>query len=70
MIQRGEDLGFPLEPCEAVGVRGEGIWQDLESIVPLQRGVVRSPHLAHAALPKQGGHFIRADTRAGGESQM
>ena len=66
MIQRGEDLGLPLEPGEAVGVRGEGIGQDLEGIVPLQRGVVRSPDLPHAALPKQGGHFIRADVRAGG----
>ena len=65
MIQRGKDLRLSAESSEAVRVRREGIGQHLQGIVSLERRVMRSPDLAHAALANQGGDFIWADADAG-----
>ena len=40
MIEWGEDLRFPPEPSDAVGISGHGSGQHLEGNVPFQRRVV------------------------------
>ena len=70
MIERGEDLGFALEPSESVGVRREGVRQHLQGIVPLEPRVMRSPDLAHPALANQGGDFIGAEAAAGANGHV
>jgi hypothetical protein len=49
VIERGEDLCFPLEAREAVRIGGEGFWQNLERDIPIQLRVARAIHLAHPA---------------------
>ena len=41
----------------------------VQGIVPLERGVMRPPDLAHAAFAKEGGDFVRADAATKRESQ-
>ncbi len=41
MIKRGEDLGFPVEAREAVGIERELRRQDLEGDIPIQFRVIR-----------------------------
>ena len=67
MIEGGEDLRFSPETSEAVRVRRERIRQHLQGIVALERCVVRSPDLAHAALADQGSDLIRAEARTGSQ---
>ena len=64
VIERGQDLGFALEPGEPIGVSGERRGKHLERDLALQIHVGRAIHLAHAALTDQGVHFIRADAAA------
>ena len=64
MVERGEDLCFALESSEPFGVRREGVRKDLQGIVPFERGVVRSPDLAHTALAEGGRHLVRTDSGA------
>ena len=66
VVQRGEDLGFPLEPRQAVGVGGERLGEHLERHVPVELGVAGLPDFAHPALADQADHFLRADLRAFG----
>ena len=49
MIERGEDLRLALEAGEAVGIGGEGRWQELEGDVAVEPRVARAVDLAHAA---------------------
>ena len=36
MVQRGECLGFPVETCEAFGVRGDRLGQHLDRHIAIQ----------------------------------
>jgi hypothetical protein len=67
MIQRGENLRFPLEAGEAIRIKGEIVREDLEGDIPAQRGVARFPDLAHAAGPDGRLDLIRAEANAGPE---
>ena len=64
MIQRGENLGFTLEACDAVGIRFHCVGQHLDRHVASELPVVRAVHFAHPALAKQRQHFIGTDLRA------
>src|SRR5262249_20605278 len=67
MIEGGEDLRFPFEPREAVGVVDEGLGQDLQSDLAPQRRIVRSIHLSHPARTECGEDFVRTEVRANRE---
>ena len=47
MVQTGENLRFPLEPCEAITISRELLRQDLECHLPVQLGISGLIHLAH-----------------------
>ena len=69
MIQRRERLRLAFEPRQAVGVRGERVWQDLDRDLAAQRRVRRPVHLSHPAFTDLGGDFVDAEARAGSEGQ-
>jgi hypothetical protein len=50
VVEGGEEAGFALEPGEALGVRNERLWQELDRDCPAKVAVVGSVDLAHAAL--------------------
>ena len=50
MIQRGEKLGFPSEPCNAVRIISELFRQDLDGDLSSELLVLRLIHLTHATL--------------------
>ena len=61
MVQRGEDLGFPLEAGQLIRVGRERLGQHLERHVPVELRVAGLIHLAHAAPTNQADHFVRAE---------
>ena len=67
MIQRREDLCFPLKTRETIGIIGEEVGKDLDRDVTLQLRVSRAIDLPHAAGPKGGEDFVRAEAGTGGE---
>jgi hypothetical protein len=67
MVEGGQHLGLAPEPPEALRIVAERRRQDLERDVPVQFGVARPIHLAHAACAEQGDDFIGTDMRAGSE---
>jgi len=67
MVERREDLGFPLEPRKPILIRRECLWQDFDRDVALQPGVMRPLDLPHAADSQGGQHLVRAETSAGEE---
>ena len=67
MIQGREDLRFPTEAREALGVVREEIGQDLQRDGTIERRVVRFVHLSHSAGTDSGQHFVLAETSARGE---
>ena len=69
MIQRGESLGFPLEPREPIGVVCERLGQNLDRNVAIQFGIARAIHLTHPAFTDLGGDLVDAETRAGSKGQ-
>ena len=50
MIERGQQFRLALEAHQPVGVGAEGLRQDLDRHLAVERGVDRAPDLAHAAL--------------------
>src|SRR5262245_64507347 len=64
MVQRGEHLGFALEPGEAIGIEREGFGEDLQGDVAIQRGVARTIDFAHAARAERGEDLVAAETEA------
>lgn len=63
MIQRGEDLRFPLKAREGIRIIGKGIGKDLDRDVTLQFRIPRAIDFPPAARPKGGEDFVRAETR-------
>ena len=49
MIEGRKELRFPAEPCEAIGIVGDGGQQDLDRDVAIQRRVAGAIDLAHPA---------------------
>jgi hypothetical protein len=67
MIEGGEDLRLSPESSQSVRVRRERIREHLQGIVSLERRVMRSPNLTHAAFANQGGDFIGAEPSPGSD---
>ena len=67
VVQRRQDLGFPLKPREACGVGRHRRRQDLDRHVAFQLAVTRAIDLAHSAFADLRGDFVRSDAGAGGE---
>jgi len=59
VIQRGKQLGFTLDACQAMLVRREALGQNSDRHVAVQGRVMGSIHFPHAADPLEGQHFIR-----------
>jgi hypothetical protein len=66
MVQRGEDLRFPLETGAAVGIHRVGIGQQLDGDLATEFRIARAIDFAHAAHPEKGDNLVRADTRTYG----
>ncbi len=69
MVQGGEDLGFPLEPGDSLGVSGQRLGQYLDGHLAIERRVGRPIHFPHPAFADLGSNLIRAEAGAGGEGQ-
>ena len=66
VVQRGEDLGFPLEAGQAVGVGREGVRQDFErDTIPVELRVAGAEDFAHAARADLGGDGVGTERGAG-----
>ena len=61
MVERREDLRFPFESGEAVGVKREVVGEDLERDVPAESGIPGFPDLSHLPGPDGRKHLIRAE---------
>ncbi len=73
-VEEGEDIGvrescyrvgFALEPGAAVRVAGHVRRQHLDGDVAAEARIARAVHLAHAAGPKGGRHFVGAEPCSG-----
>src|SRR5262245_1817677 len=67
MIQRGQRLGFALEPRDAIGVVREGLRKNLQRNVSAKASVARAKDLSHAAFAKRGGNLVGTDFRTGSD---
>ena len=67
MTQRGERLGFALEPLLQVWIRRDMLGQDFDGDRAVQAGVAGFVHLTHAAFAECGDDLIRTKPNAGGE---
>ena len=67
MVERRQRLGLALEPCEAFGISGERVRQDLDRDLAAERGVGAPPDLPHPALADLGRDVVNAEPGAGGE---
>jgi hypothetical protein len=65
VIQRREDLRLPPKTSDPFWIRCKRIGEHFQGIVAVQREVMRSPDLAHAAFTNQRGESIGAESRAG-----
>ena len=64
MVELGEELGFALEPRQALLVRGEFGRQDLDRDLAVEPGVGRAVDLPHPALAQLGGDLVGAEPLA------
>ena len=64
MIQVGENLGFELEPVEAIWIVCERLGEDLNRDLAVQLGIGGLIDLSHAPLADEGGHVVMADSGA------
>ena len=68
MVERGEQLRFPLEAGEPVGIARDGRGQQLEGDRALEPRVARPVHLAHAPRAEESFDRVRPEANAGGEA--
>ena len=64
VVQRSDRTGLAGEALGELGVR------DLDRDIPMQPGIVRAIHLAHAALADERKNFVRAEFVAGRQPHM
>ncbi len=58
MVERRQHLRLALEARQPFGIAGKGVGQHLDGDVPVELGVPRSIHLAHAAFADLGGDAV------------
>ena len=61
MVQRGQDLCFPLKAAHALGIGGKLLGQDFQRHVPVQLGIGGTVDLAHPTLAYQFQDFVMAN---------
>ena len=64
MRQRRDGLRFALEPCERIGIRGDGLGEDLDRDVSIELLVPRLVHLPHPASTDGGEDLVGAEMGA------
>ena len=64
MVERREQLRFTLEAGEAIGIENEGVRQDFQRHVTVERRVACAIDLAHSASANGRNDFIRAEAGA------
>ena len=69
MRERGDGLGFSLEPVAELRVVGDPGGEDLDRDRAIEAGVARPVDLAHPARTERGHDFVRTKARAGSEGQ-
>jgi hypothetical protein len=69
VVERRQHLRLAREACDALGIEGNWVGDDLQRDVAIQLGIARAIHLAHAAGAEGGDNLIRAESGAGGERQ-
>ena len=67
MVQRRQDLRFPLEPREAIGIIGERLRQNFQCDIATEPRVPRLVDLAHAARADWREDLIGTEAGAAGE---
>ena len=67
VVERRQHLRLAREACDAIGIEGKGVGNDLQRDVAIQLGIARTIPLAHAAGTEGGKDFIRAESGARGE---
>jgi hypothetical protein len=70
VVECSEDLGLALEARQAIGIRSQGLGQDLDGDLTFQVRIGRPVDLTHAASADWGDDFIGAKARAGREGQQ
>ena len=63
MIERGERLGFALEPRHAIGIGGDGVEQQLHGDAASELRIARAIHLAHPAGAERVDDLVDAEPR-------
>ena len=63
VVEAREDLRFPLEPGQPIGVGSEGVGEDLQRDIAAQLRVGGAIDLAHAALADEGSHVVMPQPR-------
>jgi hypothetical protein len=70
VVEASEDLRLPLEPGKPIRIRREGVGQDLQCDLAVERRVGGLPDLSHAAFADLGADGIRAKAGAGTEGHI
>ena len=68
MVERREDLGFPLETAHSVYFTQELVRQDFDRHFAFQLQIAGAIDLSHAALAEQRRDFVRAELRTNRQS--
>ena len=70
VIQAGQQLRFPLETRQAIGILRKEIGEDLQGDVASQSRVARAIDLAHPTCTDERDDLERAEARAGDEGHV
>src|SRR5262245_24410890 len=65
MVQRGECLGFPLEPRDAFGISSHRVGEDLKCYIPVKLAISSTVNLPHATSPNGSEDLVCADADPG-----
>ena len=66
VVERGDDLGFPLEARQTVGVSRESVGKNLQRNITIQFRVACTVDLAHPAGAERRDDFIGTEARSSG----
>src|SRR5262249_31074773 len=64
VIQRRQQPGFALEPCDPIRIGRNGTGQDLDRDIAIELAVPRTIDLAHTAAANRRDDFVRPESNA------
>lgn len=70
VIERGENFGLPLKPCQPFRIVREHLRKNLDRHVAIELGVRRTIHLAHPTLTEQGDNLVVTEFVADGKRHV